>query len=63
MQGDNIYDSRDSRQFGPVPYGLIQGRAFLRVRISFLFVVYLPIVHFLLQCNGDELGGKLRLSN
>ncbi|XP_038990266.1 mitochondrial inner membrane protease subunit 1-like [Phoenix dactylifera] len=31
VQGDNIYDSRDSRQFGPVPYGLIQGRAFYRV--------------------------------
>lgn len=31
MQGDNIYSSRDSRQFGPVPYGLIQGRAFCKV--------------------------------
>lgn len=31
VQGDNIYESRDSRQFGPVPYGLIQGRAFCRV--------------------------------
>ncbi|KAG1366378.1 mitochondrial inner membrane protease subunit 1 [Cocos nucifera] len=30
VQGDNIYDSRDSRQFGPVPYGLIQGRVFYR---------------------------------
>ncbi|KAG0492471.1 hypothetical protein HPP92_005869 [Vanilla planifolia] len=31
VQGDNIYESRDSRQFGPVPYGLIQGRAFCKV--------------------------------
>ncbi|XP_029124330.1 mitochondrial ATP-independent inner membrane protease subunit 1a [Elaeis guineensis] len=31
VQGDNIYDSRDSRHFGPVPYGLIQGRVFYRV--------------------------------
>ncbi|KAJ6812448.1 putative mitochondrial inner membrane protease subunit 1 isoform X2 [Iris pallida] len=31
IQGDNIYDSRDSRQFGPVPYGLIQGRVFFRL--------------------------------
>ncbi|KAG6486755.1 mitochondrial inner membrane protease subunit 1-like [Zingiber officinale] len=31
VQGDNIYSSRDSRQFGPVPYGLIQGRAFCKV--------------------------------
>ncbi|CAI9088907.1 OLC1v1023362C1 [Oldenlandia corymbosa var. corymbosa] len=31
IQGDNIYASRDSRQFGPVPYGLIQGKAFWRV--------------------------------
>ncbi|TXG66626.1 hypothetical protein EZV62_007901 [Acer yangbiense] len=30
IQGDNLYASRDSRHFGPVPYGLIQGRAFLR---------------------------------
>ncbi|CDP06074.1 unnamed protein product [Coffea canephora] len=31
IQGDNIYSSRDSRQFGPVPYGLILGKAFWRV--------------------------------
>ncbi|KAI3910011.1 hypothetical protein MKW98_013065, partial [Papaver atlanticum] len=24
-QGDNIYASQDSRQFGPVPYGLKSG--------------------------------------
>ncbi|EAZ19128.1 hypothetical protein OsJ_34665 [Oryza sativa Japonica Group] len=34
VQGDNIYASRDSRQFGPVPYGLITGKIFCRV-ISF----------------------------
>ncbi|XP_062197095.1 mitochondrial ATP-independent inner membrane protease subunit 1a-like [Phragmites australis] len=31
VQGDNIYDSRDSRQFGAVPYGLITGKIFCRV--------------------------------
>ncbi|KAK9937716.1 hypothetical protein M0R45_014488 [Rubus argutus] len=31
IQGDNTYDSFDSRSYGPVPYGLIQGRAFFRV--------------------------------
>ncbi|XP_072972660.1 mitochondrial ATP-independent inner membrane protease subunit 1a [Typha angustifolia] len=31
VQGDNIYASRDSRQFGSVPYGLIQGRIFCRI--------------------------------
>ncbi|CAL1373280.1 unnamed protein product [Linum trigynum] len=31
IQGDNVYASADSRYFGAVPYGLIQGRAFLRV--------------------------------
>ncbi|KAE9620844.1 hypothetical protein Lal_00019168 [Lupinus albus] len=31
VQGDNIYKSTDSRNFGPVPYGLIQGRIFWRV--------------------------------
>ncbi|XP_026439834.1 mitochondrial inner membrane protease subunit 1-like [Papaver somniferum] len=32
IQGDNIYDSQDSRQFGPVPYGLIQSKVFCRVK-------------------------------
>ncbi|CAM8990409.1 unnamed protein product [Rhodiola kirilowii] len=31
IQGDNMYSSRDSRQLGPVPYGLIQGKVFCRV--------------------------------
>ncbi|KAK2422912.1 hypothetical protein P8452_52365 [Trifolium repens] len=31
IQGDNIYASRDSRHFGPVPYGLIKGKVFFRV--------------------------------
>ncbi|GAB4846687.1 hypothetical protein Ancab_025693 [Ancistrocladus abbreviatus] len=31
IQGDNIYASKDSRHFGPVPYGLIEGKAFFRV--------------------------------
>ncbi|KAJ1382311.1 Peptidase S26A, signal peptidase I [Sesbania bispinosa] len=31
IQGDNIYASHDSRHFGPVPYGLIQGKVFFRV--------------------------------
>ncbi|KAL6654700.1 hypothetical protein ACP70R_008165 [Stipagrostis hirtigluma subsp. patula] len=31
VQGDNIYASRDSRHFGAVPYGLIQGKIFCRV--------------------------------
>ncbi|GAB2296907.1 hypothetical protein Dimus_031009 [Dionaea muscipula] len=31
VQGDNVYDSRDSRTFGAVPYGLLQGRVFWRV--------------------------------
>ncbi|KAL0398359.1 UNVERIFIED_CONTAM: Mitochondrial inner membrane protease subunit [Sesamum radiatum] len=31
IEGDNIYDSRDSRHFGPVPYALVQSRIFLVV--------------------------------
>ncbi|KAM3297139.1 hypothetical protein ACQJBY_039158 [Aegilops geniculata] len=31
VQGDNIYDSHDSRQFGPVPYGLIKGKMSYRI--------------------------------
>ncbi|XP_042943885.1 mitochondrial inner membrane protease subunit 1 isoform X2 [Carya illinoinensis] len=31
IEGDNIYASRDSRQFGPVPYGLLEGKAFCKI--------------------------------
>lgn len=31
IEGDNIYDSNDSRKFGSVPYGLVYGRVFWRV--------------------------------
>ncbi|EOA37160.1 hypothetical protein CARUB_v10010493mg [Capsella rubella] len=31
VQGDYTHNSRDSRTFGPVPYGLIQGRVLWRV--------------------------------
>ncbi|KAM7492489.1 hypothetical protein LguiA_035410 [Lonicera macranthoides] len=31
IQGDNIYASNDSRHFGPIPYGLIQGKVWYRV--------------------------------
>ncbi|KAA8524062.1 hypothetical protein F0562_010507 [Nyssa sinensis] len=31
IQGDNMYASNDSRHFGPVPYGLIQGKVCFRV--------------------------------
>ncbi|XP_048130538.1 mitochondrial inner membrane protease subunit 1 isoform X3 [Rhodamnia argentea] len=30
IQGDNIYASRDSRQFGAVPYGLVEGKILCR---------------------------------
>lgn len=31
IQGDNVYASTDSRHYGPIPYGLIQGKALCRV--------------------------------
>ncbi|CAM0873997.1 unnamed protein product [Alopecurus aequalis] len=31
VQGDYIYNSRDSRQFGPVPYGLVNGKIICRI--------------------------------
>nr|XP_016440146.1 PREDICTED: mitochondrial inner membrane protease subunit 1 isoform X1 [Nicotiana tabacum] len=31
IQGDNIYASKDSRQLGPIPYGLILGKVLCRV--------------------------------
>lgn len=36
IEGDNIYNSYDSRNFGAVPYGLIQSKVFWRVRCSSL---------------------------
>ncbi|KAF5193174.1 Valencene synthase [Thalictrum thalictroides] len=31
VQGDNPYNSKDSRYFGPVPYGLLEGKLFYRI--------------------------------
>uniref|UniRef100_A0A1J3CTJ4 Mitochondrial inner membrane protease subunit 1 n=1 Tax=Noccaea caerulescens TaxID=107243 RepID=A0A1J3CTJ4_NOCCA len=31
VQGDYVHNSRDSRMFGPIPYGLIQGKVLWRV--------------------------------
>ncbi|XP_022926356.1 mitochondrial inner membrane protease subunit 1-like isoform X2 [Cucurbita moschata] len=31
IEGDNMYDSKDSRYFGAVPYGLLQGKVFWRL--------------------------------
>ncbi|KAK8575054.1 hypothetical protein V6N13_033720 [Hibiscus sabdariffa] len=28
VEGDNIYNTKDSRNFGAIPYGLLEGRAF-----------------------------------
>ncbi|KAJ8449960.1 hypothetical protein Cgig2_029322 [Carnegiea gigantea] len=43
IQGDNIYASRDSRDFGPVPYGLIYGKVFWRVSRQTLCCIFLWI--------------------
>ncbi|XP_076901735.1 mitochondrial ATP-independent inner membrane protease subunit 1a-like isoform X2 [Bidens hawaiensis] len=31
VQGDNVYNSYDSRNFGPVPYGLLKGKIFWKI--------------------------------
>ncbi|KAK1648215.1 hypothetical protein QYE76_066020 [Lolium multiflorum] len=31
VQGDNIHNSTDSRQFGPLPYGLVNGKICCRI--------------------------------
>ncbi|KAI3495592.1 hypothetical protein L1887_37937 [Cichorium endivia] len=31
VEGDNIYNTYDSRNFGPVPYGLLQGKVFWKI--------------------------------
>jgi len=49
IQGDNVYASRDSRHFGPVPYGLIRGKVFFRVTAvpNIYFIFYsLFLVHW-----------------
>lgn len=28
IEGDNKYNTKDSRKFGPIPYALLQGRVF-----------------------------------
>ena len=34
LLGDNPNYSKDSRDYGPVPYGLIRGRAYFKVRLA-----------------------------
>ncbi|KAK3009355.1 hypothetical protein RJ639_013091 [Escallonia herrerae] len=34
IQGDNMYASKDSRHYGPIPYGLILGKVFCRDYMS-----------------------------
>ncbi|CAN1808558.1 Mitochondrial inner membrane protease subunit 1 [Linum perenne] len=40
VQGDNIYNSKDSRDFGPVPYALVEAKLFWRVFISSSLYMY-----------------------
>ncbi|CAG8659836.1 3782_t:CDS:2, partial [Scutellospora calospora] len=34
LQGDNLSNSTDSRNYGPVPYALIKGRVFARTPVG-----------------------------
>ena len=43
VEGDNIYYSRDSRQFGPVPYSLLEGKVFCKV------TTFLSLAHLMLN--------------
>jgi inner membrane protease subunit 1 len=38
LQGDNLGNSTDSRQYGPVPYAMIKGRVLCRLYPDFKFV-------------------------
>ncbi|KAH6562969.1 hypothetical protein BSLG_002645 [Batrachochytrium salamandrivorans] len=40
IQGDNFENSRDSREFGPVPMGLIRGHVLCRIFPSFKYPFY-----------------------
>jgi inner membrane protease subunit 1 len=31
LEGDNQFNSSDSRHYGPVPYSILKGRVFLRI--------------------------------
>ena len=39
LQGDNLLNSTDSRHYGPVPYALVEGRAFVKVDHYHIFPV------------------------
>ncbi|KAH0931353.1 hypothetical protein HID58_008470, partial [Brassica napus] len=51
IQGDNVHASTDSRNFGPVPYDLIEGKALLRVSLAttMLWVIEVTITFELFQ--------------
>ncbi|TPX32470.1 hypothetical protein SmJEL517_g04484 [Synchytrium microbalum] len=38
VQGDNSSNSKDSREYGPIPMGLIRGKVFCRVFPEFKMV-------------------------
>lgn len=42
LQGDNTLNSTDSRHYGPVPYALLRGRAFLKVTVQCCSILYKP---------------------
>lgn len=39
VEGDNRERSHDSRHFGAIPLGLVQGRAICKVCVCFLFII------------------------
>jgi hypothetical protein len=46
--GDNAAYSRDSRDYGPVSMGLIQGRLYARVNSGFRLVLRLALTQYFL---------------
>jgi hypothetical protein len=55
LQGDNAYNSTDSRHYGPVPYALIQGKVFYRVCSSLYLSIHLLSESVICRMNSRQL--------
>ncbi|RZC93419.1 hypothetical protein C5167_026032 [Papaver somniferum] len=76
IQEDNIYSSNDSRRFGSIPYGLIEGKVFFRESFvlvcSFIYtcieghtdiarLVMLPVSHTDISAHQEAIAGMLHV--
>ena len=58
LVGDNAENSTDSRTYGPVPYGLVQGRVCFKVTISYHNICTIFLVASICSLNFAVFQGK-----